>query len=303
MTSHMGTPIDLQHLRAFTAIAREGNLTRAAEQLHLTQPAVSMQIKSLQELLQVSLFVRTGRGLTLSPQGRALVPVARRILEAVEDFSHTAEAMRSVVYGTLAMGTILNPEAIRLGACLQYLVEHHPNVQPRLRHGMSGWVLSQVRSGALDTAFYLGPPGEVGNGDDIHALLLRPIHYYVIAPRGWNARVTGKSWAEVAQLPWVWTHEHSTHHRMLSRKFSELGVSPQVAAEVDLEASMVDLVASGVGLSLARDSVALRVAQSHGLAVEQALSLTADLSFIALAKRIDDPVVRAAFAAVRATYG
>ncbi len=299
----MGTPVDLQHLRAFEAIAREGNLTRAAESLHLTQPAVSMQIKSLQELLQVTLFVRTGRGLMLSAHGRALVPAARKILEAVEEFGRAAEAMRSAAYGTLGLGTILNPEAIRLGACLQYLVEHHPNVQPRLRHGMSGWVLSQIRGGALDAAFYLGPPGEVGSGDDICALKLRAIHYYVIAPRGWDARVAGKSWAEVALLPWVWTHEHSTHHRMLSRKFDELGVRPLVAAEVDLEASMVDLVVSGVGLSLARDSVALRVAQSHGLVVAQTLTLTADLSFIALARRMEDPVVSAAFAAVRATYG
>lgn len=298
----MGAPLDLQHLRAFAAIAREGNLTRAAESLHLTQPAVSMQIKSLQEVLKVTLFTRTARGLMLSPQGRALVPVARKILEAVDDFGYMADAMRNGVYGTLSIGTILNPETIRLGACLQYLVEHHPNVQPRLRHGMSGWVLSQVRSGALDTAFHLGAQGELAS-DEFHALMLRPIVYYVIAPRGWNARVEGKSWADVATLPWVWTHEHSTHHRMLSRKFDELGVRPVVAAEVDLEASMIDLVISGVGLSLARDAVALRVAQTHGLVVQQALCLTADLSFIALVKRADDQVVRAAFAAVRATYG
>ena len=97
----MGTPVDLQHLRAFEAIAREGNLTRAAESLHLTQPAVSMQIKSLQELLQVTLFVRTGRGLMLSAHGRALVPAARKILEAVEEFGRAAEAMRCAAYGTV----------------------------------------------------------------------------------------------------------------------------------------------------------------------------------------------------------
>lgn len=299
----MGAPPDLQHLRAFAAIAREGNLTRAAASLHLTQPAVSMQIKSLQELLNVTLFVRTARGLMLSPQGAALVPVAQKILDAVDDLGQVAHAMQHAAYGTLGIGTILNPEVIRLGACLRYLVERHPHVQPRLRHGMSGWVLGQVRAGALDTAFYLGPQGDEGSGPEFHALRLQPIVYYVVAPKGWQSRVEGRSWKDVAALPWVWTPEYSTHHRMLTRKFAELGAHPPIAAEVDLEASMIDLVISGVGLSLARDSVALRMAQAHGLVVAQSLSMSADLSFIALAKRVDDPLIRAAFAAVRATYG
>ena len=89
---------------------------------------------------------------------------------------------------------------------------------------------------------------------------------------------------------------------MLGKKFDELGVKPNIAAEVDLEASMLDLVVSGVGLSLARDSAALRASQAHGLVVARRLTMSADLSFIALAKRADDPVVKAAFEAVRETY-
>lgn len=294
--------MDLQHLRAFVAVAREGNLTRAAVRLHLTQPAVSMQVKSLQELLKVTLFTRTSRGLVLSPQGSVLMPVAEKILASVDDLEQMAGSMQQATYGKLGIGTILNPETIRLGACLQHLVERYPNVQTKLRHGMSGWVLSQVRSGALDTAFYLGPRGDDASGPEFVSILLTPIEYFVIAPKGWNARVLNKSWAQVAALPWIWTPEHSAHHRMLSRKFGELGVQPTIAAEVDLEASMLDLVISGVGLSLARDSVALRASQAHGLVIAQRLTMSADLLFIALAKRAADPVVKAAFAAVSATY-
>jgi len=294
--------LDLQHLRAFAAIAREGNLTRAAERLHLTQSAVSMQIKSLQELLGVTLFLRTSRGLALSPQGTALLPVAQKILASVDDFTHLAGSMQQATYGTLGIGTILNPETIRLGACLQQLVERYPHVQPRLKHGMSGWVLNQVRSGALDTAFYLGPAGDAASGPEFVSMLLMPVGYFVIAPKGWDARVRNKSWAQVAALPWVWTPEHSAHHRMLSRKFGELGVQPNVVAEVDLEASMLDLVISGVGLSLARDSIALRASQAHGVVVARRLTMSAEMRFIALAKRAEDPVVKAAFAAVSATY-
>lgn len=294
--------MDLHHIRAFVAIAREGSVTRAAELLHLTQPAVSMQAKSLQELLKVELFTRTSRGLSLSPSGKTLLPIAERILSTVEQLELEAGGMQEAVYGKLSMGTILNPETIRLGACLQHLVERHPNIQTRLRHGMSGWVLAQVRNGGLDTGFYLGPRGDDAASDEFKTLRLSTIQYYVIAPKGWNERVRNKSWAQIAQLPWVWTPKDSTHHRMLSRKFGELGVAPKVAAEVDLEASMLDLVTSGVGLSLARDSVALRASQAHGLCVVQRLTMSADLSFIALARRAEDRVVKAAFAAVLANY-
>jgi DNA-binding transcriptional LysR family regulator len=68
--------MDLQHIRAFVAIAREGNLTRAAQCLHLTQPAVSLQIKGLEESLKVALFDRTSRGLKISASGAVLLPLA-----------------------------------------------------------------------------------------------------------------------------------------------------------------------------------------------------------------------------------
>lgn len=298
----MRVPVDLQHLRAFVAIAREGNLTRAAVRLHLTQPAVSMQVKSLQEMLKLTLFTRTARGLALSPQGRALLPVAEKILLGLEDFSQMAEGMQHAAIGRLSIGTIMNPETIRLGACLHYLAERYPHVQTRLRHGMSGWQLEQVRSGEMDSAFYLCPQPGAAAAPELDCLRLTTMNYFVIAPKGWQARVQNKSWAQVAALPWIWTPEHSTHHQLLSRQFGAAGVQPNVVAEVDLEASMLDLVISGVGLSLARDSVALQAAQTHGLVVASQLVLQGELQFIAQSRRAEDPLIRAAFAAVSATY-
>ena len=81
--------MDLTLLRAFATVAREGNLTRAAAQLHLTQPAVSLQIKHLQETLGVTLFTRTSRGLALTRDGQTLLPHAERALAAAADVQRT----------------------------------------------------------------------------------------------------------------------------------------------------------------------------------------------------------------------
>ena len=125
----------------------------------------------------------------------------------------------------------------------------------------------------------------------------------MVAPKGWGAQVAGRGRAEIAALPWIWTPPDSVHHRLLSDKFDALGITPHAVAEVDQEASMLDLVRSGVGLSLARDSIALRESQSSGLQLVKGLSIQAELSFITQAARREDPLVAAAFSAVRAAFG
>jgi DNA-binding transcriptional LysR family regulator len=295
--------MDLKHIRTFAAVAREGNLTRAAEHLHVTQPALSLQLKNFQESLDLTLFARTAQGLAPNADGRALLPSALRILDAMEDFQRAIGALRDTVQGELRIGTILDPEFLRLGATLQYLVEHYPKIRPTLRHGMSGSVGRQVRAGDLDVGFYLGPAGATGGVPLLEVLPLASFTYYVVAPKGWGAQVAGRGWQEIAALPWIWTPPDSVHHRLLAAKFDALGIVPNAVAEVDQEASMLDLVRSGVGLSLVRDSIALRESQANGLLLLPGLAIPAELSFITPAARQGDPLVAAAFAAVRAAFG
>jgi DNA-binding transcriptional LysR family regulator len=294
--------MDLKHIRTFAAVAREGNLTRAAEHLHLTQPALSLQLKNFQESLDLTLFSRTAQGLAPNADGRALLPSALRILDALDDFQRAIGALRDTVQGELRIGTILDPEFLRLGATLQYLVEHYPKIRPTLRHGMSGSVGRQVRAGDLDVGFSLGPQTSAAAQPGLDALPLASFAYYVVAPKGWSAQVAGRGWSEIAALPWIWTPPDSVHHRLLSDKFNALGLTPNAVAEVDQEASMLDLVRSGVGLSLARDSIALRESQANGLLLVKGLAIQAGLSFITQAGRRGDPLVVAAFDAVQAAF-
>jgi DNA-binding transcriptional LysR family regulator len=185
--------MDLTLLRAFVTVAREGNLTRAAVQLHLTQPAVSLQIKHLQETLGVTLFTRTSHGLSLTRDGQALLPHAERALGAASDVQRAAAALRHEVRGRLRIGTILDPAFLRLGGFLKQLVETWPHIETALRHGMSGWVLEQVRAGELDVGYYIGLPSDDDTRDvaSFHAVTLTHFQYRVLAPAGWKDRVKG----------------------------------------------------------------------------------------------------------------
>jgi DNA-binding transcriptional LysR family regulator len=289
--------MDLIQLRAFVSVAHEGNLTRAAERLHLTQPAVSLQIKSLQAALKLQLFARTPNGMALTDDGAKLLPFAERVMESVAEFRQGADALHSTLSGTLAIGTILDPEFTRLGAFLKRLVESYPQLSTQLQHGMSGWVLQQVKTGELDVGYYLGTPGK-----EFHSQALTSFTYNVVAPHGWKNRVAGKGWAALAKLPWIWTPPESAHNRLLTRTFAQFKVVPNKVALVDQEPSMLDLVKSGVGLSLVRESIALREAHAHGLVIADAVSLSTELSFIALAKRKNEPTIAAVFALLQALW-
>jgi DNA-binding transcriptional LysR family regulator len=289
--------MDLTQLRAFVTVAHEGNLTRAAQRLHLTQPAVSLQIKALQASLDLQLFARTPSGMVLTDDGAKLLPFAERVMESVAEFRQGADALHSTLSGPLAIGTILDPEFTRLGAFLKRLVESYPQLSTRLQHGMSGSVLQQIRSGELDVGFFLGTPGR-----EFHHQTLTSFVYRVVAPQGWKQRVAGKDWPALAALPWIWTPPESAHHRMLTKTFGRYKVVPNKVALVDQEPSMLDLVKSGVGLSLVRESIALREAHAHGLVIADAVSLATELSFVCLARRRSEPAIAAVFALLQGLW-
>lgn len=309
MTLHF----DPQTLRAFVAVARQGNVSRAAERLHLSQPAVSLQLKGLAANTGLVLFTRTPQGLTLTRDGAALLPQAEKALAALADFAQAAQGLHRTVRGTLRIGTILDPAFTRLGAFLKELMEAAPQIDTELRHGMSGEVLAQLIRGDLDVGFYLGTPekneenrvfaqeGRVQTAIDFEVRELTRFTYRVIAPAGWGPQVQGRDWKALAALPWLATPPASAHHRLLSRVFgpgSLTGLAPRRVALVDQEASMLDLVKSGVCLSLARDSIAIRESQAHGLVVADRVSLDCVLSFICLKARVTEPVVASAWGAL-----
>ncbi|MBI2745331.1 MAG: LysR family transcriptional regulator [Burkholderiales bacterium] len=292
---------DLQALRAFVAVAREGNVSRAAARLHLSQPAVSLQLKALAELTGLQLFTRTPHGLALTPDGAALLPQAEKALAALADFGQAAQSLHNTVRGRLRIGTILDPEFIRLGAFLKELVETAPQIETELRQGMSGEVLAQIGRGELDVGFYLGLPGETQEGP-YETRVLSHFSYRVLAPAGWGEQVLGRDWKALAALPWIATPPASAHHRLLAGVFGPLGVTPRQVALVDQEASMLDLVRSGVGLSLVRESIAITEAQARGLVVADRVSLECQLCFVSLRARRGEPVLASAWAALEQVW-
>jgi DNA-binding transcriptional LysR family regulator len=107
--------MELYQLKAVLAVARTGQLGRAGEQLHLTQSAISKQIKSLEDELGVLLFDRTPTGMTVTAAGRRLLPIAGRVVDGAQEMAALAASLRGNITGVLRLGTIIDPESLRLG--------------------------------------------------------------------------------------------------------------------------------------------------------------------------------------------
>lgn len=291
---------DYATLRAFVAVARTGSVSRAAEQLHLTQPAISLKLKQLQVNLGLTLFSRRPQGLALTADGHALLPAAEKALASAQGFEQTAGALHSTLRGKLSIGTIVDPEFLRLGDFLSRLMARAPQLETELQHGMSGSVLNRVEQGDLDVGFYLAPPGEgprLAPGKGHGPLVWRELthfDYHVIAPAGWENRLIDTRWEHLATLPWIITPQDSAHHRLLKQALAKSGAVPNRVAQVNQEACMLDLVRAGVGLSLARDALAMAERQESGLAVADNIRLPCALSFIWRHDSNNEPMVNAA---------
>lgn len=296
---------DIPTLRAFVTVAREGSVSRAAERLHLTQPAVSLKLKQFQASLGLTLFLRQHQGLTLTADGHALLTAAEKALATVAAFDQAAHSLHNTVRGCLKIGTIVDPEFIRLGAFMHRLVERAPQIETELHHGISGSVLEWLRRGDLDVGFYLALPGE-GPGPGAPEIAYRELthfHYHVIAPAGWRNRLARTDWKSLAALPWIVTPVESAHHRLLHAILNPLGVTRNKVAKVDQETSMLDLVRAGVGLSLARDALAFAERQESGLVIAEEVRLPCALSFIWHRDRGEEAVITEALEVLTSVWG
>lgn len=296
---------NLNSILAFVTVAREGSVSRAAEVLNLTQPAISHQIKRLSEETGITLFKRTPHGLNLTQDGTAILPKAEQVLAAMAEFRRSASKQCGQVSGRLRIGTIVDPEFIRLGRLLSHFGAAYPNISTELIHGVSGEILEKLMRQQIDVGFYLTSPDEVDAipaERPLYSKKLADFSYRVIAPVGWDTRVAGADWPDLASLPWIGTSPTSVHNRLLTRIFREHGCVQNAVAMVDQEASMLEMVRSGVGLSLCRESVALHQQQTFGLAVCEKLRVPACLVIQALEERKDHPVIAALFEQVSGVW-
>ncbi|WP_382328042.1 LysR family transcriptional regulator [Hydrogenophaga sp. UC242_50] len=291
--------MEIYQLRAFVTVAKIGQLTRAAEALHVTQPAVTGQIKALEEELGVSLFDRRPGRIALTRAGERLLPEAEKVLAAAGSLIGRAKELQGEVAGSLIIGTLGDPDALRLGSLLGGLVAALPLLDIKTRSGDAETLREGVATSTLQAAFYIGPHIP----RDVLGLPLQTLHYRVVAPVAYRDRLLHAGWREIADLPWIGT-PHAGHVQTLLRDlFSRQGLLPNQVVESDDASAPYSLVRAGLGLALLREDMAVPAAEREELVIWPHTRVAALLSFIYPKTAEHDPAIVAALSVLRQVWG
>src|SRR3954447_25689553 len=157
-----GWNMELRHLRYFVAVAEELHFRRAAERLHVAQPAVSEQVRKLEDELGVRLLNRTQRSVSLTDAGAAMLDEARRVLQMADRAVAVARDTSTSAATRLRVGYLPDSLPTVVPRALQEMRRTMPNVQISLETGAARNLIEEVRAGRLDAALVSLPAPTTG---------------------------------------------------------------------------------------------------------------------------------------------
>jgi len=241
--------MELRTLRYFTVVAREKNITRAAELLRMSQPPLSNQMQNLEEELGVSLLIRGKRRLKLTPEGELLQRRAQEILELAEKTGEELRSMREGMSGTIALGMVEGRAPYLAARWIAGFREEFPLVRYNLWNGSSDDVLDRVHKGLADLAI-IAVPYDVEH-----------LEGFRVGAEPWVALIPRKHplarEEEGEELPLrslvgqpLIVPSRKSRIRAIRAWFGEIGAEPDILCEMSNYLDAVALVEQGVGISI-----------------------------------------------------
>ena len=235
-----------EQLITFATVAEHGNISHAAQALHLSQPAVSGQLKLLQEAFGEPLYQRAGRGVRLTAAGEQLLAHAERLRDTFRQAQALREAMRGLERGTLRIGASTTPASYLLPYLIADFHRQYPDVLVTTSHGNTAEIVAALDS--VDIALIEGPPGhELPLGT--HTTPWHEDELVAIVPRGHPLAGTHKQpLTALGAYPLVLRESGSGVRQVVERAFARDGVAMRVALEIAGVEGVKEAVRAGMGI-------------------------------------------------------
>ncbi len=238
--------LNFRQLRVFLEVAQQGGITRAAEVLHLTPPAVSMQIKEIESQVGLQLFDRSGRTLSLSTAGEYFVVHAKRMLAALRDAENAMGRFKRLEHGLLTVGMVSTAKYFvpRLMALFR---DEHPGIDVRLvvtanREAL----LARMDAGDVDLSVMGRPPRELAARSETFAA--HPL-VFVCPPGHELLRVGHPPVAALAAFPFIVREQGSGTRNAMEAFFAEHRFEPRITMEMGSNETIKQAVMAGMGVS------------------------------------------------------
>jgi DNA-binding transcriptional LysR family regulator len=268
--------VTLKQLRAFAAVARHSSFARAAAELNLTPPAVSMQIRELEEQVGLPLFDRTEKQVALTVTGEYLLVYARKILATLKDAEDAVARFRGLQGGRLAIGMVSTAKYF-LPRLLAQFREEHPEVDIRLVVGGNReQLVAAMQRNEVDLAVMGRPPREIATRAEPFAA--HP-HVIITPPDHALAKALGHAPAQaLANFPFIVREPGSGTRAAMEKYFADHRIEPRIAMEMASNESIKQAVMAGLG-------IAFLSLHTIGLELKSGLLATPDVEGLPIVRR------------------
>lgn len=254
--------MEINQLRAFITVAREKNLTRSSDLLHITQPALSSQIKKLEIGLGVSLFDRHSRGMELTECGARLLEKAIHILDEIESLESNAQELRGYPSGKIFLGINAGMNVLRVDELSSLLSTGFPQIEIHLIQSTSREIKDLIRKRKLDCGFVFGENPD----SDIADLRLCDMNLCVVAHSQLKQIIKKNDLTKLESRTWVMRSEQCPFFKVLMAFFREKNIRPAKIIFTNQDQVVHDLIRTEKGVSLLLEADALAL-QRKGRAV------------------------------------
>ena len=234
-----------RQLATFHTVARLGSVSAAAEEMHLTQPAVSIQIGVLEASAQTPLLQRTGRGIRLTEAGELLAGYAGRILDLWREAGEEMATLQGVFSGTLRVGAVTTAEYL-LPPLLVTFANQNPKVKVKLQVGNRDEIVRMLAGQEIDVAIMCRPPAELKTDSSAFArhpmaFLAAPNHPLMREPRlGIESLGTAR----------ILVRERGSGTRTtVERIFKDAGLHLRIGSEMSSNEAIKQMCAAGFGVA------------------------------------------------------
>jgi LysR family transcriptional regulator, transcription activator of glutamate synthase operon len=241
--------MDLRQLRYLLALAETGSFTRAAESEHIAQPAVSQQIRRLEDEVGLALVERTTRRVSLTEAGELLVVRARRIMAELEAGEIELQALRGMYAGHVTIGAMHTMGPVDVSLALALFAQRHPDVQLTVREHSSEEMASMLRADELDLAFLSVTERVESHELGLHQLVSEEL--VVLLPPGHP--LAGRKQVRMVQLadePFISFREGARLRELLMAAGRSANFEPRVALESNESQRVRRLVSRGLGVAI-----------------------------------------------------
>jgi LysR family transcriptional regulator, salicylic acid-responsive activator of bsdBCD len=245
--------MDLRQLVYFLAIAEEGNITRAAERLHIAQPPLSQQLKLLEEEFGVVLMERNTRKIQITDAGRLLQTRAKQILELTEKTAKELKDLKEGFQGTLSIGTISSAGETLLPLKIQSFHEKYPGVDFHIRESGTFEILELIKGGVVELGIIRTPLNQ-----DIFEYINLPDEPMVAGALGdlfWDGN---RGCLELTGLEGKPLLMHNRYTNNIEEACRKAGFEPRIVCRIDDTRSMLSWANTGMGIAIIpRDMIGL----------------------------------------------